>query len=81
MVEEVREVVDNANKIRIEPIPTTIPMYFFISTGEKVGRDDWKSMPTDFLRQVDVSSYMLTGLEHYVHTYNPKLIAEERINF
>lgn len=77
MVEEARQVVDNANKVKDEPIPVAIPMYFFISTGEEVGLDDWPKISTDFLQQVDHTSYMLMGSHHYVHTYEPEKIADE----
>lgn len=77
MIEEAKQVVMNAKKVKDDQIPTSTPMHFFISTGGEIGLEDWPTISTDFLKQIDQSSYMLMGPHHYVHTYEPEKIALE----
>lgn len=77
MVDEAKVVVENAKKVKDDSIPTKTPMYFFISNGEEIGLDQWQSISTDYLHKIDKHSSMHMGKHHYVHTYEPEMIALE----
>lgn len=77
MRKEIKQVNKNAEKVKDNEIPHETPMYFFISNGDEMGIDSWKEVSTDYLEHVDSSSYMYMGPAHYIHAYEPEMIAEE----
>lgn len=81
MREEIKQVNKNAEKVKDNGVPHTTPMYFFISNGDETGIDSWREVSADYLEQVDSSSYMYMGPEHYIHAYEPEIIAEEIDDF
>lgn len=82
MIDEVETVKANAEKVEKRRAPQ-VPMLFFSSTGEGTGIDSetWRGYQEDFLAKVAHSRQFLLDSEHYVHDYNPEVIARESKNF
>src|SRR5699024_4681398 len=50
MQEEVKHVQENAAKVDKGPIPTSTPMYFFISDGTEVDIPNWQEMLSSYTK-------------------------------
>lgn len=77
MVEEAKQVEQNAKVVKQYPVPTEIPMYFFISNGKEIGLDQWEQIPITYTQQLDNGVYMQMDAGHYLHTYEPEIISKE----
>ncbi|UJL46785.1 alpha/beta hydrolase [Virgibacillus sp. NKC19-16] len=81
MQEEVKQIQTNASKVGDEGLPAETPMYFFISDGTDVGIENWREMLSDYTEQVENGSYLYIDAGHYIHVWEPELIAEEIDHF
>lgn len=81
MVEEMKQVKENAKKVNQGGVPTKIPMYFFISNGKEIGVDNWVDLLSSYCSKSDNGKSMYLGCEHYVHNYESGIIAEESNRF
>lgn len=81
MLEEVRQVKKNATKIEKGTIPTETPICFFISDGEEVGINKWQEMLTNYTNKFSNGNYQYLNSGHYVHAWEPALIAKEMETF
>jgi|SRR5690625_463292 len=74
---EVKQVQENAAKVDKEPIPTSTPMYFFISNGTDVEIPDWQEMLSSYTKQLENGNHLFLNSGHYVHELEPERIAKE----
>jgi pimeloyl-ACP methyl ester carboxylesterase len=81
MLREVKFLEDNFAAVAEMDLPTDIPMYFFISTGQEVAVDGWMEALIEYISQVDKGKYMQLDTGHYLHHQQADLIAEESSNF
>ncbi|MBO0603093.1 alpha/beta hydrolase [Sporosarcina sp. E16_3] len=77
MLEEVKQVQANAEKVDQAEIPFEVPMYFFISDGNEIGIPNWREMLSDYIGQLDRGQFLYLNVGHYVHVWEPELIANE----
>ncbi|SMF92070.1 Pimeloyl-ACP methyl ester carboxylesterase [Paenibacillus uliginis N3/975] len=80
MNEEVKMIVNNAQKVSEGGIPN-VPMYFFISNGKEVPLDDWKNLLMEYVGAAQDGKYMILDSGHYIHDYEPEIIVEESVKF
>lgn len=80
MNEEVRMIADNARKVAEGGIPE-VPMYFFISDGAELPLADWREQLMNYAESAANGKYMILDCGHYVHDYEPRLIAEESAKY
>ncbi|MFD0712130.1 alpha/beta fold hydrolase [Paenibacillus sp. GCM10027626] len=80
MNEEVRMIRNNAAKVSEGGIPN-IPTYFFISNGKELPLDDWKDLLIQYADAVENGKYMILDSGHYIHDYEPEIIAEESVKY
>ena len=81
MLDEMDHVRENAEIVNQSGIPIETPMYFFISDGKEVGIASWREMLTDYIGQLKHGNYIYMDAGHYLHAWEPKLIAEEIKDF
>ncbi len=81
MNDELKQIKRNASKVLLGGVPTKTPMYFFISDGKETGVKNWQWKITDYSKQVEHSEYTILDCGHYVHNYEPKLIADKTVEF
>ena len=81
MREEVKHVQANAEKVEESGIPIEVPMYFFISDGNEIDISNWREMLADYVGQLERGQYLYLDVGHYVHAWEPKLIADEIDDF
>ncbi len=77
MLEEVKQVQANAEKVGQAGIPIEVPMYFFISDGNEIGIPNWREILSDYIGQLDRGQFLYLDVGHYVHAWEPELIANE----
>lgn len=77
MIEEAKQVQANAEKVRESGVPIEVPMYFFISDGNEINIPNWREILTEYVGQLDQGKYLLLDVGHFVHAWEPVLIAEE----
>jgi len=77
MLEEVNQVQANAEKVGQAGIPIKVPMYFFISDGNEIGLPNWREMLSSYIGQLDRGQFLYLDVGHYVHAWEPELIANE----
>ena len=77
MIEEVKQVQKNAEIVGKSGVPVEVPMYFFISDGNEMNLSNWRDLLTDYVGQLERGQYLFLDVGHYVHAWEPKLIAEE----
>ncbi|MEK5069060.1 alpha/beta hydrolase [Sporosarcina sp. FSL K6-1508] len=77
MLEEMKQVQANAEKVGQAGIPNEVPMYFFISDGNEIGIPNWREMLSDYSGQLEHGQFLYLDIGHYVHTWEPELIAKE----
>ncbi|MGM1046478.1 MAG: alpha/beta fold hydrolase [Bacillota bacterium] len=80
MNEEVKMIVNNAQKVSEGGIPN-VPMYFFISNGKEVPLDDWENLLIEYVGAAQDGKYMILDSGHYIHDYEPEIIVEESVKF
>ena len=81
MLEEAKQVQANAEKVKKSGVPVEIPMYFFISDGNEVDIAYWREMLADYVGQLERGQYLYLDVGHYVHAWEPGLIARGIDNF
>lgn len=80
MKEEVRTIVANAKKVAEGGIPE-VPLYFFISDGADLPLADWKQLLMNYAEAAAHGKYRTLDCGHYIHDYEPEIIAEESIKY
>ncbi|MGL4337756.1 MAG: alpha/beta fold hydrolase [Turicibacter sp.] len=81
MVEEVKQIKSNANRVRNQGIPKDTPMYLFISDGTQVPVNQWESILTDYVKQLTYGTYQVLDSGHYIHHFESDIIAKETKQF
>ena len=77
MYEEVKQVQANAEKVGGAEVPVDVPMYFFISDGNEIDVPNWRGMLAEYTDQLEQGRYLYLDVGHYVHAWEPELIANE----
>ncbi len=83
MLNEMERVKENAEKVRSMKAPQ-LPMLLFISDGSGgtgFEKEAWRSIPIQYLSQVEGGEYVLMDCPHYVHDHEYKAISEGIISF
>lgn len=81
MIEEAKLVQANAEKVGKSGVPVEVPMYLFISDGIEMNISNWRVILTNYTSQLERGQYMFLDVGHYVHAWEPELIAEEIAEF
>jgi pimeloyl-ACP methyl ester carboxylesterase len=76
MIEEVKQIQGNAEKVKESGIPE-VSMYFFISDGNEIGISNWREILTDYIDQLEDGQFLFLDVGHYVHAWEPEIIAEK----
>ena len=76
MIDETKKVQSNAEKVRKSGVPVEVPMYFFISDGNEIGISNWREILYDYIGQLEHGQFLFLDVGHYVHAWEPELIAE-----
>jgi len=77
MLKEIDYLKKNAEKVQKNPVPSEIPVYFFISDGKEVTGADWREILTNYVSSLDLGEYRYLDCGHYLHHAKPDLIAGE----
>ena len=77
MRDEVQQVANNVEEVKHAGIPIEVPMYFFISDGSEMGISNWQEILTDYVNQLEDGQFLLLDVGHYVHAWEPAVIATE----
>ena len=83
MINEAKVVKDNANTVKKNGIPQ-VPMLLFISDGSGgtgFTKENWRSIPKEYISVSDNASYIELDCPHYVHDYEFEEISKEIRNF
>lgn len=83
MINECISVKDNAKKVSDAGTPH-LPMLLFISNGSGgTGFDEetWRSIPKEYISQVNDGKYIELDCPHYVHDYEYTTISKEMSDF
>lgn len=83
MINEAKVVKDNANAVKKNGIPQ-VPMLLFISDGSGgtgFTKENWRSIPKEYISGSDNASYIELDCPHYVHDYEFEEISKEIRNF
>ena len=75
MVDEIAAAAGNATMVAEQGALTGVPILLFISTGEGVGVENWRSILLRYAQDLDNAEYELLDVGHYMHHYEPALIA------
>ena len=81
MIDEANQVQVNAKKVGESGVPVDVPMYFFISDGIEMNLSNWREILTNYTSQLERGQYLFLDVGHYVHAWEPELIAEEIAEF
>ncbi|XKI13343.1 Alpha/beta hydrolase [Sporosarcina sp. ANT_H38] len=77
MLEETKQVQANAEKVGQAEMPIEVPMYFFISDGKEIGITNLREMLSNYSGQLDRGQFLYLDVGHYVHAWEPEIIANE----
>jgi len=77
MLEEIRHLNENAKTINLLDIPTSTPMYFFISSDQNESVSGWKDALVNYIENITLGESMELSTGHYVHHETSETIAEE----
>lgn len=77
MIEEMKCCRKNAQKIKNLGYPKSTPYLSFISDGKEVGVPNWRGLLMDFTTQMEYGKYVTLDCDHYLHYYQPEVIALE----
>ena len=83
MINEAKVVKDNANAVKKNSIPQ-VPMLLFISDGSGgtgFTKENWRSIPEEYISGSDNADYIELDCPHYVHDYEFEEISKEIRNF
>ncbi len=81
MINEVKCCRDNAQKTKKLGYPKTIPYLSFISDGKEIGISNWRKLSIEFVSQMQHGTYVTLDCGHYIHHYQPEIIALETEKF
>lgn len=81
MIDETKQVQANAGKVRESGVPVEVPMYFFISDGNEIGISNWREILYDYIGQLEHGKHLFLDVGHYVHAWEPEIIATEIDDF
>ena len=77
MVNEAKHIKENAQKIKNNPLPSHIPIYYFISNGKGLRVENWEEILVNFLSNFKNHKHMTLDCGHYVHKHEAEKIASE----
>lgn len=77
MLNEIKNLKSNADKVSALETPSNTPMYFFISDDQETSVAGWKEDLTSFLSTIEVGKYMQLDTGHYIHYEKADVIANE----
>lgn len=83
MINETEAVKDNAKTVEAGGIPQ-LPMLLFISDGSGgtgFDKETWRSIPKEYISQVNGGDYIELDCPHYIHDHEYEKIAEKMIEF
>ena len=83
MINETAAVKENAKTVEAGGV-LQIPMLLFISDGSGgtgFDKETWRSIPKDYIAQVNGGTYIELDCPHYVHDHEYEKISEETIKF
>ena len=81
MLNEIKHLHRNAEKVSTGEMPSKTPMYFFISDDQEANFAGWEEDLTSFLSTIEVGRYMKLDTGHYVHYDQAEVIAAEARSF
>ena len=81
MIDETKQVQANAGKVRESGVPVEVPMYFFISDGNEIGISNWREILYDYVSKLEHGQFLFLDVGHYVHAWEPEIIAAEIDDF
>ena len=79
MLKETEAVKDNAKLVKSKGAPQ-LPMLLFISDGSggtAFDKDTWRSIPKEYIAQVEGGEYIELDCPHYVHDHEYQIISEK----
>lgn len=83
MINETEAVKENAGIVESGGVPQ-LPMLLFISDGSGgtgFDKETWRSIPKEYIAQVQGGEYVELDCPHYVHDHEYEKISEEMIGF
>lgn len=83
MINEAEKVKENAKTVESGGVPQ-LPMLLFISDGSGgtgFDKETWRSIPEEYIAQVQSGEYVELDCPHYVHNYEYEKISDEIISF
>ncbi len=83
MLNETKAVKDNAKLVESKGVPQ-LPILLFISDGTGgtgFDKETWRSIPKEYIAQVEGGEYIELDCPHYVHDYEHELISEKITEF
>lgn len=83
MINEAETVKKNAEKVNSMGLPQ-LPMLLFLSDGSGgtgFDKETWRTIPIEYISQIDGGKYIELDCPHYVHDYEYKAISEHIIAF
>lgn len=81
MINETRTVKENAKKVEDRGVPQ-LSMLLFVSDGSGgtgFDKETWRSIPIEYISQVNDGKYILLDCPHYVHDYEYQMISETMV--
>ena len=79
MLKETEAVKENAKKVENTGAPQ-LPILLFISDGTggtAFNKETWRSIPKEYIAQIDGGEYIELDCPHYIHDHEYKLISEK----
>ena len=81
MVNEVKYIEQNRDKVKSGAIPCNTPMYAFISSANEKIVANWSKLLSEYATNTKNGKYMVLDCGHYVHACQPEIIAKEIKDF
>jgi len=81
VLNEVKYIRQNADKVKNGLIPSNTPIYVFISNDNEKVIANWSKLLSDYVSTFRNGKYMILDCGHYLHAYEPEKIAKEINNF
>ncbi|MTI48571.1 MAG: alpha/beta hydrolase [Firmicutes bacterium] len=77
MLDEIDYIQENVQKVRSNSVPSSTPMYFFISDASDINMRNWKNYLSNYVSQINFGKYKFLDSGHYVHHGKSNIIANE----
>ena len=76
MLQENKMVDNNALQVEKQGIPD-VPLYFFISNGNELGMENWRSLLITYINNAPQGQYKIFDVGHFIHNHEPEIIGTE----